>query len=213
MKKISIMIVDDHSLIREAFSCMLKQQENFDVVAITGDSERVVELAREKRPDILLLDINMTPCNGFDMIKILRKNSPLTKIIGLSMHALPSYAKKMIRLGARGYLTKNSAATEMTEAISQVHAGNTFICTEVKNILSDQAFSGEEDKADINVLSGREIEVVKFLKKGQSSKEIAGELKISCKTVEVHRHHILKKLKLKNTASVVSYLNTYAFDF
>jgi two-component system invasion response regulator UvrY len=213
MKKISIMIVDDHSLIREAFSCMLMQQENFEVIATTGDSGQVIELAREKRPDILLLDINMGACSGFDIIKIVRKNSPLTKIIGLSMHTLPSYVKKMLRLGARGYLTKNSTAAEMAEAINQVHAGNTFICTEVKNILSDQAFSGEEDKADINVLSGREIEVVKFLKEGQSSKQIAGELKISCKTVEVHRHHILKKLKLKNTASVVSYLNTYAFDF
>lgn len=213
MKKISIMIVDDHSLIREAFSCMLMQQENFEVIATTGDSGQVIELAREKRPDILLLDINMGACSGFDIIKIVRKNSPLTKIIGLSMHTLPSYVKKMLRLGARGYLTKNSTAAEMAEAINQVHAGNTFICTEVKNILSDQAFSGEEDKANINVLSGREIEVVKFLKEGQSSKQIAGELKISCKTVEVHRHHILKKLKLKNTASVVSYLNTYAFDF
>jgi DNA-binding NarL/FixJ family response regulator len=129
------------------------------------------------------------------------------------MHTLPSYVKKMLRLGAKGYLTKNSTATEMTEAINQVHAGNIFICSEVKNILSNQIFSEEEDKVDINVLSDREIQVIRFLKDGQSSKQIAGELRISSKTVEVHRHHILKKLKLKNTASVVSYLNAYAFDF
>ncbi|HXB45891.1 MAG TPA: response regulator transcription factor [Puia sp.] len=213
MKKISIMIVDDHNLIREAVSYMLRLEPNFDVIAATGDCTEVIEIAREKRPDILLLDINMPPCSGFDMIKLLRKNSPLTKIIGLSMHTLPSYVKKMLRLGAKGYLTKNSTSGEMTEAINQVYAGNIFICSEVKNILSNQMFSGEEDKADINVLSDREIQVIRFLKEGQSSKQIAGELKISSKTVEVHRHHILKKLKLKNTASVVSYLNAYAFDF
>ena len=212
MKKISIMIVDDHSLIREAFRCMLQQQENFDVVATTGDSELVIELAREKRPDILLLDINMGPSSGFDIIKLLRKNSPLTKIIGLSMHNLTTYVKKMLRLGARGYVTKNSTVGEMTDAINHVHSGDIYICNEVKNILSTQTFSDEEDKGDINALSDREIQVIKFLKHGQSSKEIAGELKISSKTVEVHRHHILKKLKLKNTASVVSYMNSYAFD-
>jgi len=212
MKKISIMIVDDHSLIREAFRCMLQQQDNFDVVATTGDSELVIELAREKRPDILLLDINLGPSSGFDIIKLLRKNSPLTKIIGLSMHSLTTYVKKMLKMGARGYVTKNSTLAEMTEAINQVHAGNIYICNEVKNILSNQTFSDEEDKGDINALSDREIQVIKFLKDGQSSKEIAGELKISSKTVEVHRHHILKKLKLKNTASVVSYMNSYAFD-
>ena len=119
MKKISIMIVDDHSLIREAFSCMLNQQENFDVVAATGDGEQVIEIAREKRPDILFLDINMVPLSGFDIIKALRKNSPLTKIIGLSMHSLTTYVKKMLRLGARGYVTKNSTLAEMMEAINQ----------------------------------------------------------------------------------------------
>ncbi len=212
MKKISIMIVDDHRLIREAFGCMLRQQENFDVVAATGNCEQAIEIAREQRPDILLLDINMTPLSGFDMIKLLRKNAPLTKIIGLSMHSLTTYVKKMLKMGAKGYLTKNSTAVEVTEAINQVYAGNTFICNEVKNILSGEILSDDDDKADINVLSDREIQVIKFLKYGQSSKQIAGELKISSKTVEVHRHHILKKLKLKNTASVVNYLNSYAFD-
>lgn len=212
MKKISIMIVDDHSLIREAFSCMLQQQENFDVVATASGSEQVIEIAREKRPDILLLDINMTPVSGFDIVKMLRKNSPLTKIIGLSMHTLTTYVKKMLRLGARGYVTKNSTLTEMAEAINQVYTGNIYICNEIKNILSSQTFNDEEDKGDINTLSDREIQVIKHLKHGQSSKQIAGELKISSKTVEVHRHHILKKLKLKNTASVVSYMNSYALE-
>jgi two-component system invasion response regulator UvrY len=207
------MIVDDHTLVRLAVTHLLNLHENFEVIAATGENEKVVDIAREKRPDILLLDINMSPLNGFDMIKMLRKNSPLTKIIGLSMHTQPVYVKKMLRLGAKGYLTKNSTEAEMVEAIMQVHAGNIFICNEIKNILSEQLLKQEDDKVDINVLSGREVEIIKFLKDGQSSKQIAGELNISSKTVEVHRHHILKKLKLKNTVSVISYLNSFAFDF
>jgi two-component system invasion response regulator UvrY len=213
MNKISIMIVDDHNLLREAFGNLLSQEENFEVTAITGDGENVVKLAQEKRPDILFLDINMSPLTGFDIIKLLRKNSPLTKVIALSVHSQPTYVKKMLRLGAKGYLTKNSTGAEMAEAIRQVYAGNIFICSEVKNILSEQIFSGGENKVDINLLSERELEIIGFLKNGQSSKQIAGELNISSKTVEVHRHHILKKLKLKNTVSVISYLNSFAFDF
>ncbi len=211
MKKISIMIVDDHALIRETCSHLLNQQENFEVIAATGDSEQVIETARDKRPDIILLDINMAPVNGFDMVSLLRKNSPLTKIIGLSMHSQPVYAKKMIRLGAKGYLTKNSPATEMIEAITQVNKGNIYLCNEVKNILSEQVLDQAQDKIDINVLSEREIEILRLLKDGQSSKEIAVDLKISSRTVEVHRHHILKKLKMKNTVSAITYFNSYAF--
>ena len=142
MNKISIMIVDDHNLLREAFGNLLSQEENFEVTAITGDGENVVKLAQEKRPDILFLDINMSPLTGFDIIKLLRKNSPLTKVIALSVHSQPTYVKKMLRLGAKGYLTKNSTGAEMAEAIRQVYAGNIFICSEVKNILSEQIFSG-----------------------------------------------------------------------
>ena len=213
MSKISIMVVDDHSLIREALVHLLNLEETFEVIATTGDCENVIKIAREKRPDILLLDINMAPLTGFDIIKLLRKNSPLTKVIGLSIHSQPTYVKKLLRLGAKGYLTKNSTLTEMKEAILAVHGGNTFICHEVKIIFSEQLLQGGEEKIDINLLSERELQIVGLLKDGQSSKEIAGELQISSRTVQVHRHHILKKLKLKNTISMISYLNSYAHDF
>jgi two-component system invasion response regulator UvrY len=211
MKKISIMIVDDHALIRETCGNLLNTQENFEVIVATGDSTHIIDIAREKRPDIILLDINMSPVNGFDMIKLFRKNSPLTNIIGLSMHSQPAYAKKMIKLGAKGYLTKNSSSAELIEAIMQVSQGNTYVCSEVKNILSEQVLGDEPDKVDINMLSGRELEILKLLKNGKSSKEIAADLNISSRTVEVHRHHILKKLNLKNTVSVISYFHSFEF--
>lgn len=212
MKKVSIMIVDDHTLIRETWSFLLGKNENFDVVAECGDGERAIELARDKRPDVVLLDINMAPMSGFDVLKMIRKYSPGSKIIGVSMHSQPAYAKKMLRLGAKGYVTKNSPRQEMLEAIAEVSNNQVYVCQEVKNILSDQMLNGDQANPDINSLSDREMQIVRALKEGLSSKEIASELNISLKTVEVHRHNILKKLKLKNTVSLINFINSQAFD-
>jgi len=212
MKKVSIMIVDDHTLIRETWSFLLGKNENFDVVAECGDGERAIELARDKRPDVVLLDINMAPMSGFDVLKMIRKFSPGSKIIGVSMHSQPAYAKKMLRLGAKGYVTKNSPRQEMLEAISEVSNNRVYICQEVKNILSEQMLNGDQVNPDINNLSDREMQIVRALKEGLSSKEIASNLSISLKTVEVHRHNILKKLKLKNTVSLINFINSQASD-
>ena len=212
MKKVSIMIIDDHTLIRETWSFLLGKNENFDVVAECGEGERAIELARDKRPDVVLLDINMAPMSGFEVLKMIRKYSPGSKIIGVSMHSQPAYAKKMLRLGAKGYVTKNSPRQEMLEAISEVSNNRVYICQEVKNILSEQMLNGDQVNPDINNLSDREMQIVRALKEGLSSKEIASDLSISLKTVEVHRHNILKKLKLKNTVSLINFINSQAFD-
>ncbi len=208
MAKITVLIVDDHTLIRETWSFLLGRNDNFEVIAEVGDGQRAVDIARDKRPNIILLDINMTPLNGFDVLKLIRKQSPGSKVIAVSMHSQPAYAKKMLRLGAKGYVTKNSPRQEMLDAIMEVHQGNAYICQEVKNILSDQMLSEEDNTAGLNQLSEREIEVINQIRDGLSSKEIADKLTISIKTVEVHRHNILKKLKVKNTASLINYINS-----
>ncbi len=208
MGKITVMIVDDHTLIRETWSFLLGRNENFEVIAEVGDGQKAIDLARDKRPNIILLDINMSPINGFDVLKMVKKQSPMSKVIAVSMHSQPAYAKKMLRLGAKGYVTKNSPRQEMIDAIMEVYNGNTYICQEVKNILSDQMLSEEDNSAGLNQLSEREIEVINHIRDGLSSKEIAEKLAISIKTVEVHRHNILKKLKVKNTASLINYINS-----
>ena len=208
MAKITVLIVDDHTLIRETWSFLLGRNENFEVIAEVGDGQRAVDIARDKRPNIVLLDINMTPLNGFDVLKLIRKQSPGSKVIAVSMHSQPAYAKKMLRMGAKGYITKNSPRQEMLDAIMEVQLGNTYICQEVKNILSDQMMGEEDNTAGLNQLSEREIEVINHIRDGLSSKEIADKLAISIKTVEVHRHNILKKLKVKNTASLINYINS-----
>lgn len=123
------------------------------------------------------------------------------------MHTMPAYAKRMLQLGAMGYVTKNSSKEEMISAIVEVRAGKKYICEEVKNILAQQELDEDPEVADLNNLSRREIDIIKLIKEGLSSKEIAQQLDISLKTVEVHRYNVLKKLKLKNTAALVNFIN------
>jgi DNA-binding NarL/FixJ family response regulator len=210
MSKISILIADDHKLIRETWSYILNSDARFQVIGECGDAQEAVELARTKRPHVVLMDINMTPFSGLEATQRIRKISPGSKVIGVSMHSQPAYAKKMLQMGARGYVTKNSSKEEMIKAILEVNHGNKYICDEIKNIISEQLLDEKEDSPNINALTEREMQIINFIKEGLSSKEIATSLTISLKTVEVHRHNILKKLKLKNSASLVNFINTNA---
>lgn len=207
MEKITILIADDHKLIRETWSFILNSDPRFQVVSQCSNGEEAVAEAQKLRPKVALLDINMTPLSGLEATQQIRKYSPATKIIGVSMHSQPAYVKKLLKLGAHGYVTKNSPQNEMFEAIIEVNKGGRYICSEVKTILSEQAFD-EEANSGINSLSNRELEIIKYIKDGLSSKEISTELSISLKTVEVHRHNILKKLNLKNSAALVNYINS-----
>lgn len=210
MDKITILIADDHKLIRETWSYILNSDARFRVVAECGDSEEAVELSKTLRPHIILMDINIAPFTGFEATEKIRKFSPGSKIIGVSMHSQPAYAKKMLQVGAKGYVTKNSSKEEMIKAIMEVSKGNKYICDEIKNIISDQLLDDKPDTPNVNALTEREIQIINFIKEGFSSKEIANNLSISLKTVEVHRHNILKKLKLKNSASLVNFINSSA---
>jgi len=213
MNKIRILIADDHKLIRETWSYILDSDPRFLVIGQCGDAEEAVEFARIKHPDVILMDINMSPISGLEATQRIRKISPASKIIGVSMHSQPVYAKKMLQMGARGYVTKNSPKEEMIKAILEVSQGNKFICEEIKNIISDQLLDENENTPNINSLTEREMQIINLIKEGQSSKEISINLNISLKTVEVHRHNIRKKLKLKNSASLVNFINTSASNF
>ncbi|MFO0414955.1 MAG: response regulator [Bacteroidota bacterium] len=205
MEKISILIADDHMLIRDTWSSILNSDPRFEVISRCSNGEEAIKEAQKLRPKVVLIDINMTPVSGIEATQQIRKFSPASKIIGVSMHSQPAYVKKLLKLGAHGYVTKNSPQQEMFEAIEEVMKGNRYICSEVKTILSEQAF--DEENSGANSLSNRELEIIKFIKDGLSSKEISSTLNISLKTVEVHRHNILKKLNLKNSAALVNYIN------
>lgn len=207
MEKISLLLIDDHKMIRESWSIILGADARFKIVGETSDVELAVQLAKTHLPDIVLMDINMAPVNGFEATKLLLRDLPDLRIVAISMHSMPAYARRMFQLGARGYVTKNSSKDELVAAILEVKAGNKYICEEIKNIVAQQELEEDSEHPDLNLLSRREIDVVQLIKDGLSSKEIAKRLDISLKTVEVHRYNILRKLKLNNTASLVNFIN------
>lgn len=207
MEKITILIADDHTLIREAWQLILNGDDRFKVVAVAGNGEEAVAIVKQIRPNVAIMDINLPEMNGIDATYLIRKFSPNTKVVGVSMHTQPSYVRKMIKQGASGYVTKSSPHEELLKAVVEVHNNRKYICHEIRDILSSQVFEEEDTNTGINSLSQREIEIIALLKKGYSSKEIAEPLNISVKTVDVHRYNILKKLNLKNTAAMVDYIN------
>lgn len=213
MEKITILIADDHTLVRETWSFILNTDDRFQVIAECGSGEEAVEQAKQLRPNIVIMDINLPGMNGIEATQLIRKFSPASRILGVSLHTQPTYARKMIQKGAMGYVTKNSSREEMFKAITEIQAGRRYICEEIKNILSEQVINGEDQQGGLNALSQREIEIINFIKKGFSSKEIAENLDISVKTVEVHRYNILKKLNLKNSAALVNYINNSQLEF
>ena len=211
MEKITVIIADDHQLIRDAWTYMLNSDPRFCVIGVASTGEQAVELASALRPNIVLMDINFQGLSGFEATQLIRKKSPGSRVIGVSMHTMPAYAKKMLKMGASGYVTKNSSKEEFLEAIIEVRQGKTFICSEVKDILAKQEMESTHSKPDINILSKRELQIVDCIKDGLSSKEISNKLGVSLRTIEVHRYNILKKLTLPNSAALVNYVNQVGF--
>jgi two-component system invasion response regulator UvrY len=209
LNAIKIFIVDDHTLLREAWKMALAADASFTVVGEAGNGEEAVEMVPKLRPDVVTMDINLPGINGIEATKQVRRMLPGVKVLGISLHNQPSYARKMMLAGAMGYVTKNSTKEEMFQAITEIHQGRKYVCQEIKNILSSQLVDEEEDRIKIEALSLREIEIIRYIVKGSSSKEIAQELFIAVKTVEVHRYNILKKLKLKNAAGLVNFINNH----
>jgi len=207
---IRILIADDHKLIRETWTYILNNdtRSRFKVIASCENSEDAITLTSQKHPDVVLMDINMAPFSGMEATRRIREVWPKSRIIGVTMHSQPSYARKMMQIGASGYVTKNSSREEMMEAIVEVHQGNKYVCNEIKDIISDQTEKKPAALAGVNTLTEREMDIINLIKCGHSSREISSALEISLKTVEVHRHNILKKLQLKNSASLVNFMNT-----
>ncbi len=210
--KITILIADDHTLVRDAWIFMFNRDQRFVVVGETGDDKAVIQLAATKQPNVILLDINLHGINGIDLIPELKKYSPTSNILGVSLHSEPIFAKKMIESGAMGYVTKNSSGKELLQAIIDVSQGKKFICEEIKSKLSESLFASHRDSR-VSSLSVREVEIVKQISNGFSSKEIAFMLNITRKTVEVHRYNIMKKLNVPNAAGLVNFFNKHQLEF
>ena len=204
----SLLIADDHQLIRQAWSLFISTHAKCSVIAECSSGREAVDYAVFHRPTLILMDVNLPDINGIEATQKIRQKVPGISIIGVSSHTHPSYARKMMQNGASGYMTKNSSAQELMLAISEVLNGRKYICDYIKNVITEQAFAADAPKSSLHSLSPREQEIIALVKKGHSSKEMAAFLNITVKTVEVHRYNILRKLKLKNSAALVHYTST-----
>lgn len=213
MEKITLLVTDDHTLIRQSWSMILNADPRFQVVAEAGSGEQAVEILKELQPNIVIMDINLPGINGVEATQLIKKISPGIKILAVSMHTQPLYAITMIKKGAKGYITKNSSHLEFYHAIIEIHNNRTYVSSDVKAILVDQKLSSDKQKLGLNSLTSKEVEVIKHIRNGCSSKEIANLLGIAKKTVEAHRYNILKKLNLKNTAAMVNQINSQQLFF
>ncbi|HEY4481799.1 MAG TPA: response regulator transcription factor [Candidatus Brocadiaceae bacterium] len=200
MKKISILLVDDHIMVREALIFVLHSDCRLEVIAQTSLGKEAVQLAMEKRPEIILMDISLEDMSGIEATREIKKLIPGIKIICLTMYDLPAIAKEAMKAGAKGYVTKNSTREQMIQAIISVYNGMRYVSPDI------QLWRDKNDNVSgLQSLTFREIEIVQLIKKGMSSKEVGEHLNISTKTIEVHRYNVLKKLKLRNVAELVSF--------
>jgi DNA-binding NarL/FixJ family response regulator len=200
---IKILIVEDHKLITQAWKMILESQENFKVIAEADNAKDAYELCIGYRPDIVLMDINLKESNGIDATATITNSLPKTKIIGLSLHSDISIVKRLISVGAKGYLSKNCDRSEMIEAIHKVFAGEIYIAAEIKDRYFSSMMQVQSENAEAKKeLTTKEIEIIKLISTGMTSKEIGDKLFISSRTVDTHRHNILKKLDIPNAAQL-----------
>lgn len=203
---INIVIADDHQLFREGLVKLLSNSTEITLVAEAENGEDAIAKAKEFHPDIMLMDIGMPMLNGIEATRIIRKSFSDIKILALSMHSEKEYIKDILDAGASGYLLKNCTYDQLIEAINSVYKGKKYLSEKVTEIvIQDYLEKKEKSKVTENLLSKRELEILKLFAEGKVSREISEILFISIKTVGTHKQHILKKLNLKTNADMVKY--------
>lgn len=202
---VKVLLVDDQKLILEAWKTLLNTRDGYQVVKTASNVLDAVEECLVYRPDVVLLDINLKGESGLDACEQIVNQLPKTKVIGLSLHDKVAIVQKLIAKGASGYLTKNIEPDELITAIDMVMAGNTYICKEMQEKFVNQMMFSQESEVSDKELTFKEIEILKLIAQGLTSKEIADQIFVSPRTVETHRHNILKKLDLPNTARLIAW--------
>ena len=208
MAKLRILLGDDHTLLRQGLRKILQERPDWEVVAEAGDGREAVRQALAVQPDIAILDIGMPLMNGIEATRQIVRRRPDIHILILSMHANEAYIIQALKAGAKGYLLKDSADTDLIRGVAVVASGKSFFSPAVAKVMLDDyvrhlAENGIADRFD--TLSEREREIFQLVAEGRSNKEIAELLSVSLATIETHRAHVLQKLDVHNTAELVLY--------
>ncbi len=204
---IRIILADDHRIMREGLAAMLREEPDFEIVAHAGDGSELVRLSRELQPDIVITDVSMPALNGIEAIRRILDDAPRVKLLCLSVHDERPLVAAVMDAGAAGYLLKDCAFEELLRAVRTVLANQVYISPGIAGVLvQDYRDRGAgAQKSAFSELTAREREVVQLIAEGHSTKEIAGRLHLSAKTVGTHREHIMAKLGVSGTAELTRY--------
>ncbi|MCR4290084.1 MAG: response regulator transcription factor [Candidatus Scalindua sp.] len=209
MYKTKVLLVDDHTIVREGIRALLDVRENIEVIGEAEDGRQAVEKAGELTPDIILIDITMPNLNGIEATRQIKKKSPEIKLLALTAHDNKEYIHQILQAGASGYLLKDFAVSDLVSAINAVKKGDIFLSPPISRVVVKDYLryvnSESEDFNSLNILTGREREILQLVAEGNTNKKIAHLLKLSTKTIEAHRFHVMDKLHIRNVTGLVKY--------
>ena len=201
----TILVADDHQIVRQGLKRLLSKRGDFSIVAEASDGEEAVEMANRQRPDVVLMDISMPRLSGIDATRRIAADGN-SKVLALSMHDTQSYVEEALRAGASGYVHKNASAEDLFTAIDAVRGGESYLSpTVTQQVVDAIARPGDRPASAVSALTNREREVLKLIADGLSSKEIAGQLGVSLKTIESHRANLMDKLDIHKVSGLVRF--------
>lgn len=204
---IKVLIVDDHRIVREGLRSLLEKETDIEVVAETEDASRALNIVKNVTPDVVIMDVVMPSMDGIEATRRILSKVPTVKIIALSMHSDQRFINEMLRAGASGYLLKDCAFEELSEAIRSVTVNQMYITPRVVDTLVKYHFSqtAKRQTSALATLTSRQYEVLQLLAEGKTARDIARQMSLSVKTIESHRQHISKKLNIRSLVGLTKY--------
>jgi DNA-binding NarL/FixJ family response regulator len=202
---ITVLIADDHAVVRDGLLALLAKAEDLQVVGVAGNGRDVIDLAQRTRPDVVVMDIGMPELDGVEATRRLRETHPESRVLILSMHLSSEHVVRALHAGANGYVVKESAGEEVVEAIRAVFSGRRYLSHQISELMIDDFLRDGVQVSPLDRLSLRESDVLKLVVEGHTSADIAERLALSSKTVDTYRARIMRKLGVKDTVALVKF--------